>query len=121
MSEQQITKESISYLKSVLLSQLLLEANEELVATNRYKQSLKQQLNRTNGILEPVVREEFDNIYKTDTEMTNNILNKIESLVDKISSYQIEELVMLEAVIDKYENNREWFLKYAESDFLRLD
>jgi hypothetical protein len=53
--------------------------------------------------------------------MTTNILNKIESLVDKISSYQIEELVMLEAVIDKYENNREWFLKYAESDFLRLD
>jgi hypothetical protein len=121
MNEQQITKESISYLKSVLLSQLLLEANEELVATNRYKQSLKQQLNRTNGILEPVVREEFDNIYKTDPEMTTNILNKIESLVDKISSYQIEELVMLEAVVDKYENNKEWFLKYAESDFLRLD
>ena len=121
MSEQQITKESISYLKSVLLSQLLLEANEELVATNRYKQSLKQQLNRTNGILEHVVREEFDNIYKTDPEMTTNILNKIESLVDKISSYQIEELVMLEAVIDKYENNRELFLKYAESYFLRLD
>ncbi len=40
MSEQQITKESIAYLKSILLSQLLLEANEELVATNRYKQNL---------------------------------------------------------------------------------
>jgi hypothetical protein len=41
MSEQQITKESIAYLKSILLSQLLLEANEELVATNRYKQKPK--------------------------------------------------------------------------------
>ena len=46
MSKQQTTKEQIAYLKSVLLSQLLLEANEELVATNRYKQSLKQQINR---------------------------------------------------------------------------
>ena len=66
MSEQQITKESIAYLKTVLLSQLLLEANEEIVATNRYKQNLKQQINRTNSILEPIVREEFDNVYKTD-------------------------------------------------------
>jgi len=121
MSEQQITKEYIAYLKSILLSQLLLEANEELVATNRYKQNLKQQLNRVNNILEPIVREEFDNVYKTDPEMATNILNKIESIIDKISSYQIEELVMLEAVVDKYENNKEWFLKYAESDFLRLD
>jgi hypothetical protein len=121
MNEQQITKESISYLKSVLLSQLLLEANEELVATNRYKQSLKQQLNRTNSLLEPIVREEFDNIYKTDPDMATNILNKVECIIDKIASYQIEELIILESIVDKYENNKEWFLKYAESDFLRLD
>jgi hypothetical protein len=107
MSEQQITKESISYLKTVLLSQLLLEANEEI--------------NRTNSILEPIVREEFDNVYKTDPEMATNILNKVESIIDKIASYQIEELVILESIVDKYENNKEWFLKYAESDFLRLD
>ena len=107
MSEQQITKESISYLKTVLLSQLLLEANEEIVATNRYKQSLKQQINRTNSILEPIVREEFDNVYKTDPEMATNILNKVESIIDKIASYQIEELVILESIVDKYENNKE--------------
>tara|TARA_R110001592_G_scaffold202840_2_gene452487 strand:+ start:730 stop:1095 length:366 start_codon:yes stop_codon:yes gene_type:complete len=121
MSNKETTKEQIAYLKTVLLSQLLLEANEEIVATNRYKQNLKQQINRTNNILEPIVREEFDSVYKTDPEMTTNILNKIESLVDKIASYQIEELVMLESIVDKYENNKEWFLKYAESDFLRLN
>ena len=43
-----VSKETISYLKSVLTSQLLLEANEELVLTNRYKGSLKQQVNRAN-------------------------------------------------------------------------
>lgn len=121
MSNKETTKEQIAYLKTVLLSQLLLEANEEIVATNRYKQNLKQQINRTNNILEPIVREEFDSVYKTDPEMTTNILNKIELLVDKIASYQIEELVMLESIVDKYENNKEWFLKYAESDFLRLN
>ena len=122
MSEQgKITAEQITYLKSVILSQLLLEANESLVNTTVYKQSLKQQINRMNGILEPIVRQEFDGIYNSDPEMTTTILNKIDSIVSKIASYQIEELVMLEAVVNKYEDNKEWFLKYAESEFLKID
>ena len=122
MNEQEkITAEQITYLKSVILSQLLLEANESLVNTTVYKQSLKQQINRMNGILEPIVRQEFDGIYNSDPEMTTNILNKIESLVDKISSYQIEELVILEAVVAKYENNKEWFLEHTASDFLKIN
>tara|TARA_B110000037_G_scaffold35024_1_gene42606 strand:- start:567 stop:935 length:369 start_codon:yes stop_codon:yes gene_type:complete len=119
--QEQITAEQVTYLKSIILSQLLLEANESLVNTNVYKQSLKQQINRMNGILEPIVRQEFDGVYNSDPEMTTNILNKIESLVDKISSYQIEELVILEAVVDKYENNKEWFLEHTASDFLKID
>ena len=122
MNEQvKITEEQITYLKSVVLSQLLLETNESLMNTTAYKQSLKQQINRMNSLLEPIVREEFDSVYKSDPEMTTNILNKIESIVDKIASYQIEELVILEAVVDKYENNKEWFLEHTASDFLRID
>ena len=122
MNEQeQITAEQVTYLKSIILSQLLLEANESLVNTNVYKQSLKQQINRMNGILEPIVRQEFDGVYNSDPEMTTNILNKIDSIVSKIASYQIEELVILEAVVEKYENNKEWFLEHTASDFLKID
>ena len=122
MSEQgKITAEQITYLKSIILSQLLLETNESLVNTNVYKQSLKQQINRMNGILEPIVRQEFDGVYNSEPEMTTNILNKIDSIVGKIASYQIEELVILEAVVDKYENNKEWFLEHTASDFLKID
>ena len=122
MNEQEkITAEQVTYLKSIILSQLLLEANESLVNTNVYKQSLKQQINRMNGILEPIVRQEFDGVYNSDPEMTTNILNKIDSIVSKIASYQIEELVILEAVVEKYENNKEWFLEHTASDFLKID
>ena len=122
MNEQEkITSEQVTYLKSIILAQLLLEANESLVNTNVYKQSLKQQINRMNGILEPIVRQEFDGVYNSEPEMTTNILNKIDSIVGKIASYQIEELVILEAVVEKYEDNKEWFLKYAESEFLKID
>lgn len=119
--QEKITAEQVTYLKSIILSQLLLEANESLVNTNVYKQSLKQQINRMNGILEPIVRQEFDGIYNSEPEMTTNILNKIDSIVGKIASYQIEELVILEAVVDKYENNKEWFLEHTASDFLKID
>jgi len=121
MSKQEITAEQITYLKSVVLSQLLLEANESLMNTTAYRQNLKQQINRVNNILEPIVREEFDGIYKSDPEMTTNILNKIDTLVSKIASYQMEEFVILEAVVDKYENNKEWFLEHTASEFLRIE
>ena len=119
--QEKITAEQVTYLKSIILSQLLLETNESLVNTNVYKQSLKQQINRMNGILEPIVRQEFDGIYNSEPEMTTNILNKIDSIVGKIASYQIEELVILEAVVDKYENNKEWFLEHTASDFLKIN
>jgi hypothetical protein len=123
MEEQtKITNEQIMFLKSILLSQLLLEANESLITTNRYKQNLKQQGNRMINILEPIVRESFDVVYESDPIMTTNILNKVDSLINRIAKFRtIEEVVILEAIVDKYENNKEWFLKYAESDFLKID
>ena len=123
MEEQtKITNEQIMFLKSILLSQLLLEANESLITTNRYKQNLKQQGNRMINILEPIVRESFDVVYESDPMMTTNILNKVDSLINRIAKFRtIEEVVILEAIVDKYENNKEWFLKYAESNFLKID
>ena len=61
MSEMQL-----NYLKSVLISQLLLEANEGLRLTKQYKQNIKQQVNKLNQMLEEVVREEFNTIYDTE-------------------------------------------------------
>jgi hypothetical protein len=122
MSKQEITSEQIMFLKSILLSQLLLEANECLVTTNRYKQDLKNQGNKMIKILEPIVRESFDVVYESDPMMTTNILNKVDSLINRIAKFKtIEEVVILEAIVDKYENNKEWFMTYAESEFLKID
>jgi len=111
----------LNYLKTVLLSQLLLEANEGLRLTKQYKQNVKQQINKLNTMLEEVVREEFNTVYDTDPEMVTNILNKIEELVDKIKGSSIDELVMIDAIIDKYKDNKEWFQEYANAEFLKID
>ena len=111
----------LNYLKTVLLSQLLLEANEGLRLTKQYKQNVKQQINKLNQMLEEVVREEFNTVYDTDPQMVTNILNKIEELVDKIKGSSIDELIMINSVVDKYQENKDWFKEHAEAEFLKID
>jgi len=111
----------LNYLKTVLLSQLLLEANEGLRLTKQYKQNIKQQINKLNQMLEEVVRQEFDTVYDTDPQMVTNILNKVEEIIDKIKGSSIDELVMINAVVNKYQDNKEWFKEYAEAEFLKID
>ena len=111
----------LHYLKAVLISQLLLEANEGLRLTKQYKLNVKQQINKLNVMLEDTVREEYNNLYNTDPEMVTNILNKIEGLVDKIKGSSIDDLVMIDAIVDKYQDNKEWFQEYANAEFLRIE
>ena len=111
----------LNYLKSVLLSQLLLEANDQLKMTKQYKLNVKNQINKLDTMLEDVVREEFNTVYDTDPQMVTNILNKIESLIDKIKGSSIDELVMIDAIVDKYQENKEWFKEYANADFLKIE
>lgn len=111
----------LNYLKSVLISQLLLEANDQLKMTTQFRLNVKNQINKLDKMLEDVVREEFNTIYDTDPEMVTNILNKIESLIDKIKGSSIDELVMINAIVEKYQENKEWFKEYANAEFLKID
>lgn len=111
----------LEYLKSVLLSQLLLEANESLFFTKQYKQQIKHKINSLNKDLEEIVRDEYKIIYDTDAETTINILRSVEEIISKLQTSSIDELVMINAVIDKYKENKEWFIKHAETEFLRLE
>lgn len=111
----------LEYLKSVLLSQLLLECNENLRYTKQYNGALKHLLNKVNSHLETTVYDEYRKIYNTDAEMTTNILRSIEDIVTKLTTSNLDELVMINAVIEKYNDNREWFAEHAQAEFLRIE
>ena len=64
---------------------------------------------------------EYTNIYKTDPEMTTNILRSIENIITKLQTSTIDELVMIDAVVDKYKENKEWFMENGNAEFLKLD
>jgi len=119
--EPQVAPVQLAYLKSMLIGQLWLEANDKLVLTTNYRQNIKQIFNRLNNSLEATIKQGYDEIYSTDPEMVTNILNSIDSLIDKIKGGNIDELVMMNAVIDKYNENKEWFAEHAAAEFLKID
>lgn len=108
----------LSYLKVVLLSELLLEANEDLKNSPQYKLSLKQQVSRTNMMLDRLVRSEYDKIYGVDPQMSTNVLNKIDSLLSLIKSASIEDLIVIESIVKRYNTDKQ---KFRESEVVWFD
>ena len=106
--------------KSLILSQLLLEANDSLIGTNFYKQEFKRDLNNCMESLERFTRQYYDSLYENDPEMATNAVNKLEAITGKLTSSSFSDLIMIDAVIDKYNNNKDWFREHVSADFLKL-
>ena len=108
----------LNYLKVLLLSELLLEANDSLKNSPQYRLNVKQQLSRTNVMLENIVKSEYDKVYGLDPEMATNVLNKIDSLLNLIKNASIQDLIVMESVIKRYNSDKE---KFRESETVWFD
>ena len=106
--------------KSLMLSQLLLEANDSLVRTKFYKQEFKRDLNKCIGSLEKFTEQYYKTMYDNDPEMVTNILNKIEGLLDTLKTASIEDLIMIESIINKYNNNKDQFRETEQVVFNKI-
>jgi len=116
-----ITPRHLNYLKCVLISQLLLEANDELKGSVGFKQNVKLQVNKTSKLLEVIYQEGFNTVYGNNPEMCTNVLNKIDSLIHKIKTASIDELVMIDALVDSYFKNKDEHNKNQTAEFTKLD
>ena len=116
-----INDRHLAYLKCVLISQLLLEANDELKGSKAFKQNVKLQVNKTSNILENVYQEGFNVVYNNNPEMCTNVLNKIDSLIHSIKTASIDELVMIEALVKQYKENKDEINKTQITEFTKLD
>ena len=121
VQDEPINDRHLAYLKCVLISQLLLEANDELKGSKAFKQNVKLQVNKTSNILENVYQEGFNVVYNNNPEMCTNVLNKIDSLIHSIKTASIDELVMIEALVKQYKENKEEINKTQITEFTKLD
>jgi hypothetical protein len=116
-----ISDKHLNYLKCVLISQLLLEANDDLKGSKAFKQNVKYQVGKTNQILEQVYQEGFNTVYHNNPEMCINVLNKIDGLIHKIKTATIDELVMIDALVDQYFNNKKEINETQKAEFTKID
>ena len=116
-----INPRHLNYLKSVLIAQLLLEANDELKGSQAFKQNIKYQVGKTNKLLEQVYQQGFNTIYYNNPEMCTNVLNKIDSLIHKIKVASIDELVIIDALVEQYFNNKEEINETQTTEFTKID
>ena len=116
-----ISDRHLNYLKSVLIAQLLLEANDELKGSKAFRQNIKYQVGKTNKLLEEVYQEGFNTVYHNNPEMCINVLNKIDGLIHKIKTASIDELVMIDALVDSYFQNKEEHNKNQTAEFTKID
>ena len=121
VQDEPINDRHLAYLKCVLISQLLLEANDDLKGSKAFKQNVKLQVNKTSNILENVYQDGFNAIYNNNPEMCTNVLNKIDSLMHSIKTATIDELVMIEALVKQYKENKEEINKTQVTEFTKLD
>lgn len=119
--EQQITDRHLNYLKCVLISQLLLEANDELIGSKAFKQNVKYQVSKTSKLLEEVYKDGFKNVYYNNPEFCTNVLNKIDSLIHKIKTATVDELVTIDALVDKYFEEQETINQEQDITFTKID
>ncbi len=119
--EEQISDKHLNYLKSVLIAQLLLEANDELKGSKAFRQNIKYQVGKTNKLLEQVYQQGFNTIYYNNPEMCTNVLNKIDSLIHKIKVASIDELVIIDALVDQYFKNKEEINETQTAEFTKID
>ena len=119
--DEQITDRHLNYLKSVLIAQLLLEANDDLIGSKAFKQNVKYQVSKTNKLLEEVYKDGFKTIYYNNPEFCTNVLNKIDSLIHKIKTASVDELVMIDALVEKYFEEQETINKEQEVMFTKID
>jgi len=119
--DQVISGKHLNYLKSVLIAQLLLEANDELKGSKAFRQNIKYQVGKTNKLLEEVYQEGFNTVYYNNPEFCTNVLNKLDGLFDKIKTATIDELVMIDALIDQYYKDQDTINEEQKVEFTKID
>ena len=100
MERYQLFKKAV---KLVALMQATLEQMDELKGTALYKHKLKKLLSNTEKELERGIKNPLAALDKEDPEL----LTKIQSNVELILGLDLEELAMLRAEVDEYNNTKE--------------
>jgi len=90
-------------LKSIILSQLLIEANDDIKGSNLYKANLKK-FGKAYMTQLGIAIKQIDKINEANPAKANEVYNAIDGIAEKLAQLDIEKLLEVSVVIDEYLN-----------------
>ena len=107
-------------LKVVLLSQLLVEAIDDIKGTDLYKGKVKQHANTLSNILTPMLKSQVTDVYKTNPELTTNLFNQLDEIVEKLAKINVVDITMINQIHTHYSKFPEDWNAFFELQFNEL-
>lgn len=107
-------------LKRVILSQLLLELDDELMQDYKDNSNFKNHINKSNKAAERLFSKQYDELYKVDKTTLQNFMGQVDELTSLTSSFELTDFLYLNIIVKDYKNNPQ---KYQEAkiQFTKID
>jgi len=106
-------------LKMFFHSALALEAHDNLIPTLTYRRQFKRDGERFVKELTRITESKYQDLVEQDAEFTYNMTEKVEGVVNKLSSLRIEDYPMLDKVLDAYLADKEFWKDNLIIEFKR--
>lgn len=100
-----IIKLSHKLVKRILLSQLLIELDEELEDDFEGDKHFRNTLHKSTKQCERILKDQYNKLYETDKTFLTNFMNNIDDFVGTCSTFQIQDFIHLNKLMEKYAEN----------------
>lgn len=107
-------------LKVIVLSQLLIEANDDIKNTDMYKGKLKVLGKQYMNQLGNAIRQ-TDAVYSAQPEIYHNVLNNIEQLCETLANCDVQDLLMINQIHQHYSQHKEDWESFFNVELEKLN
>ena len=96
-------------LKRVIISQLLLELDEDLMEDFKDDKRMNSVLSRSTKECERVCAEQYNKLYNIDKTFLQNFINQVDQFTSTCSTFEVHEFIFLNKMVEDYISNPEKF------------
>lgn len=113
--------ELFTHINVILCAELMVNYQEDLKDTRLYKHSVKQKSKALQEELEKMLKNEFPGLYQADEQFVVNLMQSMKSMIDSISSFGPDDIIVVSQLLEEYSRDKEKFLSIHDIKINTLD
>lgn len=115
-----IEKFTQKLVKRTILTQLLIELDDELIADHEDIPQFRKLLERSNKEAERIAVKNYDRLYAIDKTILQNLMNTIDGITDKMSGLDVADFIYLDKAVKEFIENPEKF-REEEVELIKIE